>query len=76
MTKPRRMMPEELECRNDSAETIRQYLRVVAQFVQHLGKLPDQLSPDDLRSYQACPLREHKLAVGSVAVEIAGPRFF
>jgi len=70
------MMLEELQRRNYSAETIRQYLRAVAQFAKHFGKRPDQLGPDELRTYQAYLLRERKLAVGSVVAHVAALRFF
>ena len=76
MTQLRRMMLEELQRRNYSAETIRHYLRAVAQFAQHFGKRPDQLGPDELRTYQAYLLRERKLAVGSVVAQVAALRFF
>jgi len=76
MTQLRRMMLEELQRRNYSAETVRQYLRAVAQFAQHFGKRPDQLGPDELRTYQAYLLRERKLAVGSVVAQVAALRFF
>src|ERR1035441_891780 len=59
-------MLEELEGRNYSAGTTRRYLRFVERFAQHFGKSPDQLGPDDLRSYQAYLLRELKLCPGSV----------
>jgi integrase/recombinase XerD len=76
MTQLRRMMLEELQRRNYSAETVRQYLRAVAQFAKHFGKRPDQLGPDELRTYQAYLLRERKLAVGSVVAQVAALRFF
>ena len=53
MTRLRKMMLEELERRNYSAGTTRNYLRFVERFAQHFGKSPDRLGPDDLRSYQA-----------------------
>jgi site-specific recombinase XerD len=70
------MMLEELQRRNYSNQTIRLYLRAVAQFAQHFGKRPDQLGPDELRTYQAYLLRERKLAVGSVVAQVAALRFF
>jgi site-specific recombinase XerD len=70
------MMLEELQRRNYSADTIRQYLLAVRQFAEHFGKPPDQLGPDELRTYQAYLLRERKLAVGSVVARVAALRFF
>src|SRR5664280_3512812 len=69
------MMLEELERRNYSAGTTRRYLRFVERFAQHFGKSPDQLGPDDLRSYQAYLLRELKLCPGSVENHVAALRF-
>jgi len=76
MTQLRRMMMEELQCRNYSDRTIRYYLQAVALFAKHSGKLPDQLGPDELRTYQAYLLRARKLAVGSVVARVAALRFF
>jgi integrase/recombinase XerD len=76
VTRLRKMMLEELERRNYSAGTTRRYLRFVERFAQHFGKSPDQLGPDDLRSYQAYLLRELKLCPGSVENHVAALRFF
>ena len=75
MTPLRKKMLEELQRRNYSASTIRGYLQAVQQFAVHFGKSPDQLGPDDLRSYQAYLLTERKLAVGSVVARVAALRF-
>ena len=76
MTHLRKMMLEELERRNYSAETTRRYMRFVERFAQHFGKSPDKLGPDDLRSYQAFLLRVLKLCPGSVENHVAALRFF
>jgi integrase/recombinase XerD len=76
MTQLRRMMLEELQRRNYSDRTIRYYLQAVALFANHFGKRPDQLGPDELRTYQAYLLRERKLAVGTVVARVAALRFF
>jgi integrase/recombinase XerD len=76
MTQLRRMMLEELQRRNYSDRTIRYYLQAVALFAKHFGKRPDQLGPDELRTYQAYLLRERKLAVGSVVARVVALRFF
>ena len=76
MTQLRRKMLEELQRRNYSDDTIRQYLLAVRQFAEHFGKPPDQLGPDELRTYQAYLLRGRKLAVGTVVARVAALRFF
>jgi site-specific recombinase XerD len=70
------MMLEELERRNYSKGTIRNYLRFVERFAQHFGKSPDTLGPEHLRSYQAYLFKELKLCPGSVEHHVAALRFF
>ncbi|MGC0777340.1 MAG: phage integrase N-terminal SAM-like domain-containing protein [Candidatus Acidiferrum sp.] len=53
MTRLCKMMLEELQRRNYSAITTRNYLRVVAGFAKYFGKSPDKLGPNELRTYQA-----------------------
>jgi integrase/recombinase XerD len=62
MTRLRNMKLEELQRRNYAEGTTRYYLRAVQQFAQHFGKSPDKLAPSELRSYQACLLKERKKA--------------
>jgi site-specific recombinase XerD len=70
------MMLEELQRRNYSAITTRNYLRVVADFAKYFGKSPDKLGLNELRTYQAYLLRERKLTPGTVVNQIAALRFF
>jgi len=44
------MMLEELQRRNYSAITTRNYLRVVTEFAKCFGKSPDKLGPNELRT--------------------------
>ena len=44
------MMLEELQRRNYSAVTTRNYLRVVADFAKFFGKSPDKLGLNELRT--------------------------
>src|ERR1039457_1366756 len=60
------MMLEELQRRNYSAITTRNYLRVVTEFAKYFGKSPDKLGPNELRTYQAYLLTERKLTPGTV----------
>ena len=53
MTRLRRMMLEELQRRNHSEITTRKYLPGVSDFAKHFGRSPDQLGPNELRTYQA-----------------------
>lgn len=76
MTHLRKMMLEELERRNYSKGTIRNYLRFVERFAQHFGKSPDTLGPEHLRSYQAYLFKERKLCPGSVEHHVTALRFF
>jgi len=76
VTHLRQMMLEELERRNYSKGTIRNYLRFVERFAQHFGKSPDKLGPEHLRSYQAYLFKERELCPGSVEHHVAALRFF
>jgi integrase/recombinase XerD len=76
VTRLRKMMLEELQRRNYSAITTRNYLRVVADFAKYFGKSPDKLGLNELRTYQAYLLRERKLTPGTVVNQVAALRFF
>ncbi len=76
MTRLRKMMLEELQRRNYSVITTRNYLRVVTEFAKYFGKPPDRLGLNELRTYQAYLLRERKLTPGTVVNQVAALRFF
>ena len=76
MTRLRKMMLEELQRRNYSAITTRNYLRVVTEFAKYFGKSPDKLGANELRTYQAYLLTECKLTPGTVVNRVAALRFF
>ena len=76
MTRLRKMMLEELQRRNYSGITTRNYLRVVADFAKYFGKSPDKLGPNELRTYQAYLLQDRKLTPGTVVNQVAALRFF
>src|SRR5206468_1106661 len=48
----------------------------VTAFAHHFGKSPDQLGPNELRSYQAYLLQERKVTPGSAVNCVAALRFF
>jgi integrase/recombinase XerD len=76
VTRLRKIMLEELQRRNYSAITTRNYLRVVADFAKYFGKSPDKLGPNELRTYQAYLLQDRKLTPGTVVNQVAALRFF
>ncbi|MBM4226065.1 MAG: integrase, partial [Gammaproteobacteria bacterium] len=76
MTHLRKMMLEELQRRNYSQTTVREYIKSVADFAKHFGKPPDQLGPDEIRQYQAYLFTERKLQPRTVALRTAAIRFF
>jgi integrase/recombinase XerD len=76
VTHLRKMMLEELQRRNYSEITTRKYLQYVTAFARHFGKSPDQLGPNELRSYQAYLLRERKVTPGTAVNCVAALRFF
>ena len=76
MTHLRKMMLEELQRRNYSEVTTRKYLQYVTAFARHFGKSPDQLGPNELRSYQAYLLQERKVTPGTAVNCVAALRFF
>ena len=45
-------MLDELQLRNDSQTTVKAYLSTVEAFAKHFHRPPDQLGPDEIRSYQ------------------------
>ena len=69
-------MLEELQRRNYSNRTTHSYVRIVAAFAKHFGRSPDELGPDELRSYRAYLLQERKLAVNTAIARVAALRFF
>jgi len=70
------MMLEELQRRNYSQITTRNYLRFVTDFAKYFGKSPDKLGPNELRTYQAYLLRDRKLTPGTAVNCVAALRFF
>jgi site-specific recombinase XerD len=70
------MMLEELERRNYSQSTVYAYIRTIQDLARYFKRPPDQLSPDQLREYQAYLFRERKLAANTVNQRTAALRFF
>jgi integrase/recombinase XerD len=70
------MMLEELERRNYSQSTVSTYIRTIRDLARYFKRSPDQLTPAQLREYQAYLFRERKLAPNTVNQRTAALRFF
>jgi integrase/recombinase XerD len=76
MTPLRQRMLEDLQLRNYSEHTIRAYLRGVADFAKHFGTSPEQLGPEQVRTYQLFLAQEKQVAWPSVVQTVCALRFF
>jgi len=76
MTMLRQWMKEDMQVRNLSPHTQDSYLRQVSQFACYFRKSPDQLGPEDIRTYQIYLTKEKKLAPASIHVAVGALRFF
>ena len=68
-------MREELIRRNYATTTIHSYTKAVEHFERHVDMPLDQIGPDDIRSYHAFLLKERKLAVNTVVLNVCALRF-
>ena len=76
VTQLRKMMLEELQRRNYSQNTVNSYLQIVEDFAEHFHRLPDQLGPEQMRSYQVHLFNDRKLNVAHRQHYVAALRFF
>ena len=75
MTPLRQRMIEDMQVRNLSPHTQSTYVLQVSLFARYFGKPPDQLGPEEIRSYQVYLTKEKKLATGSILIAVAALRF-
>ena len=75
MTALRQRMLEDMQIRNFSPNTQKQYIISVAAFAKHFGKSPDLLGPEEIRSYQLFLLHEKKLSPVSLNTTVCALRF-
>ena len=76
MTHLRKLMLEELQRRNYSQTTVTGYLKTVTDFAKYFHRPPDQLGPDEIRTYQLYLLNERKQGARTVGTHTAALRFF
>jgi integrase/recombinase XerD len=75
MTSLRQRMTEDMQVRNLALNTQTSYVQQVSLFARHFDKSPEQLGPEDIRTYQVYLTNERKLAPGSVLIAVAALRF-
>src|SRR5439155_26726372 len=75
MTPLRQRMIEDMQVRNLSPHTQSTYVLQVSLFARYFAKPPDELGPEDIRSYQVYLTNEKKLAPGSILIAVAALRF-
>jgi site-specific recombinase XerD len=68
-------MTEDMQVRNLALNTQTSYVQQVSLFARHFNKSPEELGPEDIRSYQVYLTNEKKLAPGSVLIAVAALRF-
>ena len=75
MTILRQRMIEDLQMRNLSPHTQTAYIQQVSRFARYFSKSPDQLGPEEIRTYQIYLTNEKKLTTNSIIVAISALRF-
>ncbi len=75
MTPLRRRMIEDMQIRNLAPETQRAYLQHVSLFACHFGKSPQDLGPDEIRSYRIHLAVNRRLASSSISAAVSALRF-
>ena len=76
MTLLRQRMLEDLRIRNYAPSTVECYVRSVAEFARHFNKPPDQLGPEEIRSWQLFLLNKKRVKPSTYIQAICGLRFF
>jgi len=75
MTALRKRMLEDLRIRNYAPTTVDCYVRSVAEFAQHFNKPPDQLGPEEIRSWQLFLLNERRVKLSTYIQAVCALRF-
>jgi site-specific recombinase XerD len=69
-------MIEDMQIRNLSPKTQRNYLDQVAKFAQFFGKSPSLLGPEEIRTYQVYLVQEKQVAWSVLNQAVCALRFF
>jgi integrase/recombinase XerD len=76
MTKLRERMIGDLKLRNFSESTITSYTRVVADFARFFHRSPDQLGPEEIRTYLLYAIADKKISAATYQGYRAALKFF
>lgn len=76
MTPLRRRMIDDMTLRNLSPHTVEAYVRAVAQFAQHFGRSPEQLSGEDARRYLLHLVQDQHASWSRYNIARCGLQFF
>src|SRR5436309_6520670 len=69
------MLTEDMQIRNLSPHTQASYVQQVSLFARHFNSSPEELGPEDIRSYQVYLTKEKKLAPSSILIAVCALRF-
>src|ERR1700732_3658716 len=61
-----RMLLEDMQIRNLAVNTQESYVQQVSLFARYFNQSPEQLGPEEIRTYQGYLTKEKKLATGSI----------
>lgn len=75
MTSLRQRMTEDMQVRNLALNTQTCYVQQVSLYARYFNKSPEELGPEDIRTYQVYMTNEKKLAPGSILIAISALRF-
>jgi integrase/recombinase XerD len=75
MTFLRLRMLEDMQIRNLAVNTQESYVQQVSLFARYFNQSPEQLGPEDIRTYQVYLTKEKKVAAGSILIAISALRF-
>ncbi|HEY7616283.1 MAG TPA: tyrosine-type recombinase/integrase [Terriglobales bacterium] len=75
MTPLRQRMSEDMQVRNLSPHTQTSYVQQVSLFARHFDKSPQELGPEDIRTYQVYLTNEKKLSPASILIAVSALRF-
>jgi site-specific recombinase XerD len=71
----RQRMIDDMTVRNFAPNTMVAYLKQVSLFARYFGKSPEQLGPEQIRSYQIYLAKDRNVAVSSRTVAVSALRF-